>query len=338
MRRRLAALFIPILALSMMPAAVAASPADEARAQHEAVVAFWTPERMKAAIPREIKFDSVRGYHPAAKPGTGGGGTTTTSTASVTGASWGGGGDVLKGVGKVFFQLGAFLYQCSATVVNDTRTNQSLALTAAHCAFDKGKFATNWMFIPEYDSDPVAYRDACSASTHGCWTAQALFVHKSFADQKRFNNTAVTHDFAFALLGLGGKTPTKLLETAVNGKFGIEFSGPTVGTVLSAYGYPAGAPYDGKDLSYCKGPIGTDPNTGNATWSMACNMTGGSSGGGWLDGDWTSYTGAKLRSLNSYGYSGVANMYGPKLNLRAQAVYNAANDVNRTTNTIVTGG
>jgi hypothetical protein len=70
---------------------------------------------------------------------------------------------------------------------------------------------------------------------------------------------------------------------------------------------------------------------------MACNMTGGSSGGGWLDGDFTSFGGADLRSLNSYGYTGVENMYGPKFNSKTQAVYNAANG-SLTTNQIVSGG
>ena len=46
---------------------------------------------------------------------------------------------------------------------------------------------------------------------------------------------------------------------------------------------------------------------------MACNMTGGSSGGPWL-GDTTEpgTTEGAVASLNSYGYSGQAFMYGPK--------------------------
>jgi hypothetical protein len=232
--------------------------------------------------------------------------------------------------------MGASAYQCSGTLVQDGRSEHAIVLTAAHCAIDKGKFATNWVFIPEYDAAPTGYGN-CGTTKHGCWTAQALFVHKNYADQKRFNTTAVQHDFAFALLGAGGHGTGAQLNTVIGSGFGITFSGPTVGTVLSAYGYPAASPYTGTDLTYCKGGIGTDPNTSNTTWAMACNMTGGSSGGGWLDGNFTSFGGASLRSLNSYGYSGVANMYGPKLNTRTQAVYNAANG-SATTNQIVSGG
>jgi hypothetical protein len=241
----------------------------------------------------------------------------------------------LTGVGRVFFALRASLYSCSASVVTDGRTGYSLVLTAAHCVIDKGRFATMWTFIPEYDSDPVAFND-CSSSKHGCWTAQALFVHSNFAAQKGFNTTAITHDFAFALLGPGGLTGAASLESAVGGTFGIAFSGPSAGATVTALGYPAGSPYDGTDLVYCQGPIGQDPRVGNATWRLPCDMTGGSSGGGWLTGDPTTFS-AVLRSLNSYGYTGEEAMYGPKFNTRAQAVYNAANG-SATTNTIVSGG
>ena len=65
---------------------------------------------------------------------------------------------------------------------------------------------------------------------------------------------------------------------------------------------------------------------------MACNMTGGSSGGPWFS---TAYESVRrtttqvttLSSLNSYGYSGISNMYGPKFNANTQAVFNAADAV-----------
>jgi hypothetical protein len=64
---------------------------------------------------------------------------------------------------------------------------------------------------------------------------------------------------------------------------------------------------------------------------MACNMTGGSSGGPWLSG--FEGTSPALSSLNSYGYQGLSNMYGPKFNSSTAAVYSAANTA--TGNTIV---
>jgi hypothetical protein len=57
---------------------------------------------------------------------------------------------------------------------------------------------------------------------------------------------------------------------------------------------------------------------------MACDMTGGSSGGPWL-GAFDEATGVgALSSLNSYGYQGVQAMFGPKFNQNTLDVYNRA--------------
>ena len=46
---------------------------------------------------------------------------------------------------------------------------------------------------------------------------------------------------------------------------------------------------------------------------MACNMTGGSSGGPWIaDSTNPGTIEGKVASLNSYGYSGLTVMFGPK--------------------------
>jgi hypothetical protein len=346
MRRKLWLLLLPALLLGAAPASVSAGPSEQARSRHEAAVAFWTADRIRAAIPRDVIRDPVpdaaanpgKGKPPKPSPSP----TPTPSPTpsptpdpgAVTGASWTGGGAALTGTGRVFFALGVWLYSCSAGVVTDTRTNESLVLTAGHCVIDKGKFATLWLFIPEYDSDPVQYND-CGNSKYGCWSADALVVHSGFASQKTFNTTAVTHDFAFAVMGPGGHSGSASLETAVGGRFGIEFSGPDLGSTVAAFGYPAQGEYDGTDLTYCQGAIGEDSRIANATWRLRCDMTGGSSGGGWLTGTPTSF-GAVLRSLNSYGYTGEDDMYGPKFNSTTEAVWKAANLA--TGNEIVSGG
>ena len=61
-------------------------------------------------------------------------------------------------------------------------------------------------------------------------------------------------------------------------------------------------------------------------------MTGGSSGGPWIGG-FSQSGGGTLTSLNSYGYSGLSNMYGPKFNSNTQAVFNRANST--TSNSVV---
>jgi hypothetical protein len=55
-------------------------------------------------------------------------------------------------------------------------------------------------------------------------------------------------------------------------------------------------------------------------------MTGGSSGGPWLRNASAGW-GATLVSDNSYGYSGVKNMYGPIFNAETAATYARAGQV-----------
>ena len=76
MRQRIALLVAPLLLLAMLPGAVSAAPQRDAKAEHRAaVIAYWTPARMKAAMPRDFAFDAVRGFHAEkGKPGGGGGG------------------------------------------------------------------------------------------------------------------------------------------------------------------------------------------------------------------------------------------------------------------------
>ncbi len=322
MRSRLALLVVPGLLLAMLPGSVTAAPggtgADAAASRERArVLAYWTPERMRGAKPRDFVFDPVRGFTPAAKPpGAGGGGTTTVTGASYTNTS----AAVYRITGRVLFTIGGGDYICSGAAVGDTSTTTSIVLTAGHCTMenDGSTWATNWMFIPEFDAAP-SY--TCSATKHGCWVATALYGDGEFLHAGGFNTQAVAHDWAFAVVGAGGHAGTTQLDSL--GAFGIQFSGPAKGTTLAAFGYPAAGKYKGRDLVYCQGPIGEDPNASNLTWSMGCDMTGGSSGGPWLSGD-VRTTGAVLRSLNSYGYSGIRNMYGPKFNAETQDAYEAA--------------
>ena len=325
--RKLALLVAPFLLVSMLPGTVsAAQPKDGKAAHHAKVIAYWTPERIRNAKPRDFVFDPAKGtYKPAAKPAPPSGGGS-----NVTGASWTGGGDILKGTGRVLFTLGGSDYICSGSVVAEgsASANEAIVLTAGHCASenDGSTVATNWMFIPSFDTAPTY---TCSQTTYGCWVADRIYGDRAFLTAGGFNDQAVQHDWAFAVVSGGGKqaTSTLQLDTTVGVRFPIAFSGVSSGDTLSAFGYPAAGRYKGKDLTYCRGPIGQDAQTSNTTWSMACNMTGGSSGGPWVStSDTSTYPQASttLRSLNSYGYSGISNMYGPKFNANAQAVYNAA--------------
>lgn len=313
-----------ILALAAAPASAAPGTSAEARAEHQRIVRYWTPARMKAAVPRRVER-ALPARVPAAKPGGGG--------ATVTGASWTKGGAVRTRVGKVFFTIGGTNYTCSGSVATDTRSDHSLVLTAAHCAYDEVKdvFATNWLFIPDYESAPTR---SCDDTTYGCWTAAALVVHKGWADEAGFTAQATRYDFAFAVVGAGGKSGSQRQLDAAVGSFPITFDAKDEGTRMYAFGYPAAGKYKGTKLTYCAGPASFDAWNVDMTYGLACDMTGGSSGGPWFSGFDEGTGSGTLTSLNSYGYAGVRAMYGPKFGPPTKAVYDAADGSVTATNTI----
>jgi hypothetical protein len=331
--RSLALVVAAALTAALAPAALAtaAAPAkaDNAKAEHDRIVAYWTPERMKAAKPRDFVRQKDGSFElaptPKARP--------VGSTSGVTGASWPNGkGHVVKRTGKVYFRMGGGGYVCSGAVADDGKAGGfSIVLTAGHCAFDETNqaFASFWLFIPDFDSNPNLNTSDCSlaATTYGCWTAEALVVHSGYATAGGFNTQATLHDFAFAVVG----TNSSGVPLDTLGAYPVTTSSVPVGSTLSAFGYPAAGKYSGRDLTYCSGPISTDRLNGNLTWRMACDMTGGSSGGPWLTtGTGTSELklatgdGGTLASLNSYGYSGKAYMYGPKFNAATALVLKEA--------------
>jgi hypothetical protein len=310
-------------------AAKPATPGSGA-SEHQRIVDFWTNERVTQAVPRDFVKAGPNQYQLAGepdrggKPGGGGGGG---STGTITGASWNGGGVVADTTGKVLFAMGASYYVCSASVVTDSASDRSIVLTAGHCVYDEagGAFATNWMFVPNYDAaapNLTTSGSFCGQTLYGCWTATSLVAHSGYTTAGGFNDQAVVFDFGFAILGNGGKSPA-LVESIV-GSQAITFDANGAGTVVDAFGYPAARKYNGKDLVYCEGPTGFDSLNNDATYKIACNMTGGSSGGPWLR-TFNKTTGqGTLTSVNSYGYTGDKSMYGPKFNADTEDLYQAA--------------
>jgi V8-like Glu-specific endopeptidase len=310
-RKRPLFALLAALALAAIPAfAGPAGAAGPRLSEHDRIIAYWTPARLQSATPRDFVRDG-NAFVPRARPGGGGG---------VTGASWTLGGTVLTATGKVYFVMGSSAYVCSGSVVNDSRNTRSLVLTAGHCVYDETnhRFATNWLFIPDFDGAPTF---TCGNTVYGCWTADALVVHSGFANAGGFNTQATVHDFAFGVVSTGDPDGNQLDATV--GSFGITYSDNALNTRY-AFGYPAAGKYHGKDLTYCSGTIFTDALNDNLTWGMVCGMTGGSSGGPWFSGFSESTGSGTLSSLNSYGYSGIKNMYGPKFNSDTQDVFNAA--------------
>jgi V8-like Glu-specific endopeptidase len=281
-------------------------------------MAYWTPARIANATPRDFVKASSGAYVPKARPGGGGSGS-----GAVTGASWAGNGIIEQQSGRILFTMGGSDYICSGSVVDSGNDAMyATVLSAGHCVFDATDgWATNWMYIPDFDDAPTY---TCASTFYGCWTAERLAAHTDFVSAGAFNDQAVEVDFAFARVGKGGKGATGTLDLdAVTEGYTLKTGGVTNASKLWAFGYPAAGKYKGKDLTYCTGTLVNDPYGAN-TWGMACNMTGGSSGGPWLaDTTNPGTTEGTVASLNSYGYSGQSVMYGPKFTSETTAVQNA---------------
>lgn len=201
--------------------------------------------------------------------------------------------------GKVFFEdeREESLWACSATVV--TTSVQKIVFTAAHCIYTPGKgWSRNWLFIPGYRDGSMPY---------GAYIGTRLVIP-----------TKWYHDLNFAF-DMAAVEMSRPLEMNV-GAQGIAFNQPRQ-QLFRSWGYPAAPPFNGERLFVCASNYGFDdpnpPAAGPPPMGIGCDMTTGSSGGGWMIADrW-------LNSLNSFGYRGLPEvMFGPYFGDEALGLYN----------------
>jgi len=309
-RRILATITASAVIAAILVAPSIAAGNSNGKSPNENAIGYWTKDRLENALTRGFEFE------PGAKSGKlvslgkasrGGGGKTT----SITGSSWTKGGKPLSATGKVFFTMGSGTYVCSGSIVNDSKSDRSIVLTAGHCVFDNatGNFATNFIYYPAFDTTPVT---DCTISR--CLVATSLVAHNGFTSQSSFTTQATQYDWGFA----------SIPESNING-YAFNSTPFTNSATSYAFGYPAGTPYGGKDLVYCAGPISPDTNNGGLTWGLGCNMTGGSSGGPWFAAFNSTNFDGSASSVNSYKYTNNSTkMYGPKFNSNTLSTFNAA--------------
>lgn len=256
-------------------------------AEQQDVVKYWTKDRMRNAIPIESKYSLKLSKSQAQalkkKPMAGSAATQQTPQPRM---------------GKVFFTLGGADYVCSGTATNST--NGSVVTTAGHCVNEgPGAYATKFAFVPAYLNGNAPY---------GTWTARALVTTNAWKNSGDFN-----YDVGFAIMNTnGGKT----LTGAVGG-YPIAFNQARGGT-YTAYGYPAASPFNGQTFWSCQGTVMNDTYGGSNDQGLPCNMTGGSSGGGWIKN-------GNLNSVNSFGYTAIRDvMWGPYFGSTIQSTYTTA--------------
>jgi V8-like Glu-specific endopeptidase len=258
---------------------VAKHAAATTKAEQQRIIDYWTPSRMRNAIPLGTQRE-LKG-----KPGGSTGGTAVAEVAQPR-------------FGKVFFSIGRSNYVCSGTATNST--NGDVVTTAGHCVSDAGTFVTNFAFVPAYDHNSRPY---------GTWTAQTLLTTSQWLNGEDYD-----YDTGFAVMNenASGQSLTGLV-----GGYPIAFGQPR-GQTMKAYGYPAARPFDGQSLYSCTGVVVQDTVGGSPDQGLWCNMTGGSSGGGWIQN-------GSLSSVTSFGYTSVKNvLWGPYFGSVIQDVYDTA--------------
>jgi hypothetical protein len=313
-------LFAAILGLGAVGAAsAAADPVVSAAGQSPAAVrAYWTQKRMRAAEPLSVlqkgPLDIIGA--PAASP------AKASGKAALQGRPR---AYPNRTNGKVFMTIpsGADMgdYECSGTAV--TAPSRSLVWTAGHCGFaypedpfpasmaDCDCFVTNFEFVPAYDN---------GAKPFGEWPAKSGGLATT-SQWKQSGNSAF--DFTAATVA---RRNGRRLEDVVGGRR-IAFGQPRR-VQYKAYGYPAEPPFDGQHQYRCtSGYRGSDGSEGPPSpIRIACDMTPGSSGGGWvIKRPYRHHFRHYLVAVTSYGYVfDPGFLYGPYQGGVARALYNSA--------------
>ncbi len=229
------------------------------------VVAYWTPERMAAAVNLDLvkvtsaTASSIRDRKPSGPPmrtepaaptvaDHSGFATLVVPTASIT-------------VGKVFATLpGGGSGMCSAATLNTGK--KRLVVTAGHCVHQGagGRWLTNWQFVPGYRNGVRPY---------GTWAASELTARTAW-----INTGDPAEDLGIAIMNTNGAGQRIVDVVGGNGSsinYGYSIN-------ITSFGYPE-AINNGQTLQYCQGPTSY---LIDQLIVMPCNMTQGASGGPWM--------------------------------------------------------
>ena len=266
-------------------------------------------------------------------------------------AQWTDGGAVQTAAGRIYFEMPGNSkrkgpwggYVCSGTVVNDSDAiadnGRAIIITAAHCAYDdvNKAFARNVLFIPDQANTSGTRTDSnCDNDPLGCWTPSFAVVDDDWSTRTFPNN--IPWDYAYYVVNdaddgdsydndsvsdaySGPVLPINVLTLqAAAGSMPLTFLSPNTNNGdpepgSNDYTHALGYSYnEDPKFMYCAEDMATVDYISNVTanwWLMHCNLSGGSSGGPWLQPmvDSNNY----IISVNSWGYTTEPGMAGPFL-------------------------
>lgn len=327
-----------------------AAPSERA----QKVFDFWTAERVAKAQPRDLVIDErglgyLRGKdgnltpyghsvrpEPADRPkvprpgnGNGGGGGGKPgggdSGGVIKNSPWGFGGAVQTAAGRLLYQMGdGGYYVCSGTAATDGASGRSVIITAAHCVYDDAYkvFASNVMFIPNQDQTTGSGTDFdCNNDPLGCWAPEIGVVDVNWTTRTFPDN--IPWDYAYYVVSDSGSHTGNGSSGALDviaGSLPIDFLTPYVDTPDNGpgaldYTHALGYSYsDDPNFMYCAEDMTTE---GPDNWWLAsCGLSGGSSGGPWVQPMDEGAGSGSIISVNSWGYTRgkPGGMAGPFLN------------------------
>lgn len=262
---------------------------------------------------------------------TSGGGSGGGESYIVTNAIWDTGGAVQTAAGRIYFEMpgnskrkGRWTgYVCSGTVANDDSTaGRSVIITAAHCIYDDANkaFARNVLFIPNQDGTTGSGTDKnCNNDPLGCWTPSFGVVDVNWTTTTFPNN--IEWDYAYYVVSdtdahVGAAAPSNSLDIAA-GSLAVSFLTPNIddgdpSATSIDFTHAMGYSYNNDpNLMYCAEDMTTE---GTVNWWLAsCDLSGGSSGGPWIQPMDVGTGSGPITSVNSWGYTSAPGMAGPKL-------------------------
>lgn len=304
--------------------------------QQKSVLAYWTPARLRAAKPVDVIDAGAKpdvrpaAAHPAGKPASIPGGLPAGRGFAVTRLRPGAGPDgyaypypyssfnvpaadytrwPYELNGRLFFDNDGAGYSCSGTVVgsHNGTSNENEVWTAGHCLVNTESLNrvvdSSAIFIPAYNGNVSDFDPFGEFTWNGGWeTSSAWYYNRDLTEDE----AAMT----FNASTLNGRT----LGQDV-GWDGFAWNWPVTEN-FTAFGYPAGSPYNGASLVEDVAPTaGQDSGIGGADATkpivIGNPMTGGSSGGAW-NIDWSSSGPGYVDGHNDYKYSNQPlAMYSP---------------------------
>ena len=301
----------------------------------KAVLAHWTPARLRAAKPAGV---IIAGTKPNVIPATGkqpgkprqvtgglpnGHPAVTPSTKQISPEAfpypypydsftpqwvlWHQYPDEVNG--KLFFENDGAGYVCSATAVASASgtSDENEIWTAGHCLVNTEAnnqvVDSSAIFIPGYNGNVSNFDPFGEFVWTGAWSTSSAWYY----------NRDLTEDEAAMKVGTSSTTGRTLGQAV--GWDGFAWNYP-VNEQYIAFGYPAASPYNGRNLTEDIGATAGQDGAisgANATKPIAIGnpMTGGSSGGAW-NIDWTTNGPGYINGHNDYKYSNQPlAMYSP---------------------------